>query len=213
MAPQFSQPPMRPKTVAATRVQRVGDDERREGRQIRMVGAQIGDAARAERQRSMARPRRWPACRARWRRSSRRRRRGRAASGSSNRPGWLWSMRSERGCDHPWGSPGWRVVTDGHTGRTARVRRKQRSGGPRGRRRRSAEVRVAGRRQWPVRRRSGPAMRVLPPAAAPETIGRTGPRAISGERWLIGLAIRSPRFVSWCNATTVPHGRSIGEPR
>ena len=44
--------------------------------------------------------------------SCRRRRRGRAASGASNRPAWLWSMHSGRGCDHPWEISWWEGKSD-----------------------------------------------------------------------------------------------------
>ncbi len=50
VAPQLSQPPIRPKMVAATRTQRVGDDQRREGRDVRPVRTQSGDAPEQRRE-------------------------------------------------------------------------------------------------------------------------------------------------------------------
>ena len=89
--------------------ERVGDDQRAEGLpQCPRARPRLRDAAQAARRRSAVPRRRWPACRARWRCRRRRTRRGRAASGASSTPGCPWSMHWERGCVHPWESPGGR---------------------------------------------------------------------------------------------------------
>src|SRR5271167_1333238 len=74
---------------------------------------------------------------------------------------------------------------------------------------RSAGV-EAGRRQWHVRRGSGPPKWRPPRAVTPQTKGETSSGAIREERIVIELAIWSPRFVSWSNPSTVAHTRSGG---